>query len=247
MAFIIKAVMFCCVLISCTTTPKGKYGIQPGQLAFIPSRIAVLACRPWPKSSPFKLNPKTLISNDEMNSLCQAVDKFIIDGFRNQPYMRGLSPKVVDALLEKANLQGHNEKIPSLWHQNEDSCIYCTDPMSYYTESISKRETWVLWLNEFSGKVYRADAILLPMITYAHHGVINDRGLEKAYYRAGIVLLLIDTANGQLIWAGGRDAVVQKRKLISELSEPIIKPSQDDVIDRLLLNDIWQGFPGRQN
>ena len=233
---------------SCTTSEVAKFGIQEDQLAYVPARIAVLSCKLWPVDVPYNNRPFTNLDADEINSLCTAIDEYVLGGFRGQPYMRGLSPKVVNALLKKADNLGHLDKLPKVWQQTDDSCSDCAHPITYYKETFTERKVWLDWLETFSKQAYQSDAILLPFVTYAQQGRIDDRGMIKKYLKAGLVLLLIDTGTGRLIWAGGREAIVQNKRLISEISEePLASPTTEDLLKRLLLKDIWKDFPGRQN
>ena len=233
---------------SCSHITPGQYGIQKDQLAFVPARIAVLSCRLWPTNAPYQSQPLTNLPADQIDELCAKIDEFILDGFRGQPYMRGLSPKVVTALLAKSDGEQLLSQMGAAWQQGDSSCSNCPDPVSYYQNSLGDRESWLVWLESFSKKAYLSDAVLLPLLTYAQQGRVDDRGMLRAYYKVGLVVLLIDTGNGRLIWAGGRDAILQNRMLKIEAGDTELQlPPQAELEKRLLLKDIWKDFPGRQN
>lgn len=236
------------ILSGCSHSRSAKVGIQEENLAFIPARIAVLPCQEWPYVARYKNQAVSNFTPEERKEVCDAFDKFVISGFKGQPYMRGLSPKLVAKLLKKSGQETMLSQINKLWHQTAQDCTDCTGPISYYKDSIANRDSWQQWLNKLSLNAYNSDAILLPLVRYTQKGRLDDRGLAIAYKRVGLSLLLIDTNNGRLIWAGGRDAQANNRKLDSEAFLSSLElPKWDQISSRLLVQDIWAEFPGRQN
>lgn len=273
----------------CTTVPDGELGLQGENQAFIPARVAVLSCQPWPKAAPFQGLQTSNVSDQDLQSLCEKFDQFILHGFSGQPYMRGLSPKLVTQLLEKAEEEAKAAKeedeadqkqaseanaatetskdeepsdseedanaigpamltqIPELWHQQANSCQQCMDAIAYYQQSIASRPAWLDWLNRFSRGAYNADSLLIPFIMHAQEIKGDDRGILIAKREAKARLFLVDTNNGQLIWAGGRTASVFNRDRQQLDADKLNFPSWDELGNRLFRNDIWQQYPGRQN
>ncbi len=233
---------------SCSTT-EIPYGVQSGQIAYIPARIAVWPCTPWPYQTRYYRQTLTNVSTTELSTICTALDAFVIKGFKSQPYMRGLSPQVVKGLLDRAGAASMLQELPEQWSSSRSaSCDSCKNPVDLYHNVISNLESWQQWLSKLSQQVYNVDALLVPFVIYARQGRIDDRGVAKAYYRIGVTLLLIDTTSGRLIWAGGRDAEVLNRNLDSRDQLQNVKfPKFDQVKERLLVKDIWREFPGRQN
>ncbi|SMF71241.1 hypothetical protein [Pseudobacteriovorax antillogorgiicola] len=239
---------FILLITSCSHIETEPYGIQKEHIAFVPARIGVIACREWPYNARYYKQPITNFSPVEIKEICDALDAFVLKGFEGQPYMRGLSPKVVGTLLQRANQDTLLSEINELWHQQESDCKTCANSVSHYKQSIAPRKEWQQWLGRFSRNVYNTDAILVPMVLYAQKGRSDERGLAIAYRRVGISLLLIDTNNGRLIWAGGRDVQANNRKLDSDTHlNTLALPSWKQVSSRLLVKDIWTEFPGRQN
>ena len=233
---------------SCSHIETAPYGIQKEHIAFIPARIAVLPCQDWPYGARYLNQTVSNFSPAEIKDVCDSVDKFVLNGFKGQPYMRGLSPKVVRKLLKRSGEETQLSQINQLWHQQEGDCTNCANSVSYYKKSISNRDDWQQWLNKLSRNVYNTDAILMPLILYAQKGRSDDRGLAIAYKRVGVSLLLIDTNNGRLIWAGGRDVQTNNRKLESDaFLKNLELPNWKQVSSRLLVKDVWAEFPGRQN
>lgn len=217
--------------------------MQAEQLARIPARIAVLPCRLWPEGSRFAGQKELKLSAEAISKLCQQLDPFILRGFEGQPYMRGLSPRVLQKLLDQNTQSQYLAGLDELWFRPGIACSHCKHPASYYREVIAPRQEWRTWLVKLAKYTSQSDAILLPLIVGAGQGEINDRGLAFGYRQAEIALLLIDTNNGELIWIGGRDAEIRLPKLESQ---DLVLPSEEDLWSRLLVPDIWMEFPGRQ-
>ena len=78
------------------------FGVQENQASYIPARTAVLPCRHWPNGARIKGQLMSDADPQELKILCAEFDRFVLAGFQGQPYMRGLSPAVVQKLLERA-------------------------------------------------------------------------------------------------------------------------------------------------
>ncbi|MFW7377820.1 MAG: hypothetical protein ACOH5I_03290 [Oligoflexus sp.] len=240
--------VFLSVIGACTHSNNEQLGLQIDNLAYIPARIAVLPCRLWPEQASYREMPLSNIPEDNRRELCQNLDQFVVEGFKNQPYMRGISPSVVLALLEREEKLDILDRIDELWRRQPSDCSNCTNAVSYYKQAISERESWRLWLSEFSRAAFNSDAILIPFITYAHEGRTEERGLSVAYRNGGTILLLIDTNTGALIWAGGREAQARRQLPKTQAGpESPEYPAWSELVNRLLIDEIWQQFPGRQN
>ncbi|RYZ83966.1 MAG: hypothetical protein EOP04_18935 [Proteobacteria bacterium] len=77
--------------------------------------------------------------------------------------------------------------------------------------------------------------------------VVDDRGIYYATRSAAIVLLLIDTNNGELIWSGGKKGDIRV-PLEGKPSDPkaVPLPTWEEVNKRILVPELWAEFPGRQ-
>lgn len=225
-----------------------KYGIQKSHISYVPARIAVLTCRQWPNGARYKAQPLSNAIKGEMEELCKRFDKFVIDGFEGQPYMRGLSPGVVNKLLKRNEKLDLLDQFPEHWRHLAEDCSECEIPPAFYTLSITKRANWQVWLNELSRNVRNADAVLIPMVTYALEGDFDDRGVRTLVKQAGVTLFLVDTNNAFLLWAGGREASVTTRVIEREnVKKELAPPQWETLYDRLFVDDIWKDFPGRQS
>lgn len=236
------------VLSACITSePHASYGIQPEHAAFVPAATAILPCQVWPAGARFFDLPLTSATNSETTQLCAAIDAAIIKAYDNQPFMRGFSPRFVQKSLAEAGRGALLERLPQLWSHQTDSCKTCRTAPAFYGASIADRVPWLQWLTELSQAVRHADAVLLPFVTFAYEKRYQDRGLAVAERAAGIAILLVDTGSGELLWAGGREAVAPVKRLTTGSDqEPLTPVPWDEVIPRLLTEDLWREFPGRQ-
>lgn len=234
--------------LACTTTKQEPQpGIQESFVGFIPARIAILPCLAWPEGTRWKTKPINTADRATITSLCETFDKFTLDGFSNQPYMKGYSPTFVERALTTGGLPSHLGKIAGLWTYNAGDCMECTNVASFYRNSIANRPNWQLWLGETSKLVRHADAFLIPTILYAWERLYNDRGVLVVERSASAALLLINANNGELIWAGLRTAVVPVRKLEADLNNQSLAPPEWSLVgERIFTDHLWAQFPGRQ-
>lgn len=232
-------------LSACVTPTSEKFGVEDSYLAHIPARIAVLPCRLWPQGALFPTQRATTLAAENVANLCAQFDATILQGFVGQPFMRGLSPRVVQALLEKNSQPQHLAGLDNLWFRPGQACESCRHPATYYKEVIAPRTDWRAWLTTLSRASTNSDAVLLPFILSTGEEHADDRGLFYAQRSASIALLLIDSNNGQLIWSGGREAEV---RLPAQKSgdQAIVYPPWEELWKRVFTDDIWLAFPGRQ-
>jgi hypothetical protein len=224
--------------VAACATPKGEatWGVQEGHRAYVPARIAILPCQSWPTGSRPQGMPLTNAKADVLAELCAAFDAFVVQGFSDQPYMKGFSPTFVLRSLATAGREPPATSLPKEWKHEATDCVTCSTPVAFYAQSIAPRTGWRIWLTQLAGAVRNADAVLLPLVTYAEERTYDDRGLTAAERAAGLALLLIDTATGQLLWAGGREAAAPAS---------LTPPPWTETSARLLGDDIWRDFPGR--
>lgn len=234
--------------ISCTHTPKlVPYGTPEQHSGYVPARIAVLPCRTWPNSASFVTRPLTNVTSEDLDTLCKDFSQFVIEGFKDQPYMRGFSPKSTLSLLDAADQGNLLNEFDSHWQHTDKDCQKCTNTSSFYVHSIQNRETWRLWLSSLSKAVRNADAILVPFVYYMYEKNYIDRGLLISKRAAGVSLFLIDTNNGYLLWSGGREAFANNQLLVgSNVEQKGSWPDWKQVEERLFIEEVWRDFPGRQ-
>ncbi|RYZ56698.1 MAG: hypothetical protein EOP07_11875 [Proteobacteria bacterium] len=232
---------------SCVTPAPAEFGVQANHLAHIPARIAVLPCRDWPQGALYVGQEKITAPEAEMNELCANFDKYVLAGFEGQPYMRGIAPAVVKRLLERNPKQAQLDQLEQLWFRPSQVCEACRNSTSYYKDVVASREDWRLWLSGVSRETSSADALLIPFIAQSKGEVINDRGIYYASRKAEIVLLLVDTNNGELIWAGGKHGEIRlpiEKKPADE--KAVALPTWEELNKRIFVPELWAEFPGRQ-
>ena len=226
-----------------TSNPNVSAGMQPGYLGFVPARIGILSCLPWPKSlTPSNEQPSNAEIAD-IESLCRGLDGFVLEGFSQQPFMKGYSPKVTEKGLRESGFERANDVLASL-KPNEQ--IKGESIGTIYTRTVTKDTNWQEWLIKVSSVVRASDALLLPIVTRVENRDINDRGLYIKERSAEAVLLLVDTNRGDLVWYGRREARMSRKALRSEEAKNLSYPSWNEIAERLFQNDLWRDFPGRQ-
>lgn len=222
-------------------------GVQPSHTAFVPARIAVFPCSAWPSQLTFDNLPSANVDESQLQEICSRFDRFVIQGFDEQPYMRGLTPDAVKKLLSKQDQEDLLAQWPTLWEHKPTDCINCENVGSYYQASIANRPDWQNWLTQISRAVRNADALLMPKVLYVREEKDNQRGALVSTRRAQLALLLIDTNNGNLIWFGTRNAQASDHLLADAGNSAPPPPAWSVLYDRLFTNDLWRDFPGRQN
>lgn len=241
------ALLFC----SCVTTTNydEKYGIDPKRVGYVPARIALLPCSFWPNSAS-KINnlPTNNRPSEENVTLCEEFDKYVADGFDNQPFMKGLSPKLVEKLYTSAGLTPQLlTALSTEWAAHRNDCQNCQTLPALYRSSIGSRQSWQIWLSKLSSATKGADAVMIPLVLSSNTRTENDRGILLSIRSGAIGILLIDTNDGSLIWSGGRQAEVIYKAFANSVSARAMKePPIDDLKRRLLTDAIWIDFPGRQ-
>jgi hypothetical protein len=243
----ILVLLFC----SCMTSKNldEKYGIDAKRIGYVPARIALLPCMFWPTSGS-KINDLSPNNRppEENTVLCEEFDKYVADGFDNQPFMKGLSPKLVEKLYAAAGLSPQIfTAISTEWAAKNTDCKDCRSLPAMYKLSIKGRQQWQIWLSKVSSATKGADAVMIPLVLSSNTRIENDRGILLSIRSGSIGMLLIDTNNGSLIWSGGRQAEVIYKAFANSVSAKAMRePPLDDLKRRLLTDAIWIDFPGRQ-
>jgi len=239
------------LLCSCVTPADNdeKYGLDPKRVGYVPARIALLPCMFWPTSATKIIDlPPNNRPTEENASLCEEFDKYVADGFDNQPFMKGLSPKLVERLYSTAGLTPDIlSAVAAEWSAKEDDCQDCRSLPSMYKLSIKGRQSWQIWLTKPSSATRGTDAVMIPLILSNNTRIEDNRGILESIRSGTIGILLIDTNDGSLIWSGGREAEVIYKAFANTTSGKSMKePPLDDLKRRLLTDAIWMSFPGRQ-
>lgn len=240
---LIASILF--VFTSCATpkTPEPMPGIQNPNAAFARAKIAVLNCQSWPD---IKSGTRPKVDRGVISDLCQQFDKFVIEGFKGQPFMKGASPRGVVKKLRQSGGLPLLDKIYKTMPSAERPCPSCQNPIDYYNTQMATDPKFRKLVNDFSRRSAYADTILLPVVFAIAEARRDDRGLRIYERTAEVGIYLIDTNSGELVWYGGKTASVDNRYFTPPQQSQNLFPGWDLLQDRLLVAGIWQEFPGRQ-
>ncbi len=212
---------------SCASSyhPELLSGIQTNYRSYIPARTAVLKCRSWPHTV-------------DIATLCASVDAHILDNFRGQNFMRGLSPRAVDKALAEAKKEPLLSTLLSTWNLHKDT----PNIAEFYDEHVQKKKEWLSWLDDFSVHTHHTDALLIPFLYLAKEEKENDRGLLHSKRSLSLILLLIDTQSGDLIWTSQRQRTLKNSTFGNEYT---LFPEWNLLLQDLLINSLWKDYPGK--
>ena len=172
-------------------------------------------------------------------NLCKEYDDFVLRSFSGQAFMNGFTPKLIRKLLNKNNQSELIEQIPLIWNFDQKSCPSCTTPQQTYHDSLAKDIKWRAWLNTLSKNVRFADAALFPFIIDSYENRYDDRGLWIAERVIHISLLLIDTNNANLLWAGERKSVLSNQGLAQKTQKSQIPyPDWSNLHQRIFIKEL---------
>lgn len=236
--------------LSCLSLGEGSsqpYGVQDGLEGYVPARIGILPCQFWPIAAHYESRSPMNVTEAVQVEICKGFDEFVLQGFDRQPYMKGLSPRFIAQSLAQRQLPVPGEMIQRVWAKEGGACQACSSAPVYYKSKVFPSSTWQIWLGDLSQSARNADAILLPMVLSLEESRYHERGIAVAERSAEILLLLIDTASGRMIWAGGRKVHLPEKRLATDLKAPDFDPPPwSDVAQRLFVEPVWQDFPGRK-
>lgn len=203
----------------------------------------------WPTGATrIKNMPVTNRPREELTALCEDFDKYVADGFDNQPFMKGLSPKLVEKLYASAGMTPNiQEALQNEWKGIAGDCQDCISLPQFYVRSLQNRKSFQIWLANFSRATKGSDALMVPILLSTNTRIEDDRGILSSIRSGAIAILLIDTNDGSIIWSGGREAEVVFKALGNTTTRKEMKePPLDDLKRRLFTDAVWLEFPGRQ-
>lgn len=229
-----------------TRSHSRKEGLNPKYRADIPAQTLIFPCQLWPDHHQKSLSTFAMkATNDDLFATCKEFNAFILNGYKDQPYMRGVSPKLTQLVLAKE---------PDLkdWQQHWGRVLVdlklltiSQSPKDYYLQYISHRIDWRNWLNSIKNVSRQSDAILLPFVVKIVDRQYEDRGLPIWVKELGVVSFLVNTTNGDLIWSGYSSASVSTSKLPQE-SQNLKEPSWEDLYKKVFYKTHWREFPGKR-
>ena len=209
--------------------------------SYIPAKTAVLPCQFWPRSARLAVPTQDNMPAQDAKRLCAAFSKFVVSGFKNQPYMNGYSSQAVLNALTRADRKQLLESMFQSWQSMDEKC--CQLPADYYKRLRSSNEAWLLWLNQISKHLVDSDAILLPLVVDASQKRSNIRGLNVASREIAVTMLLIELNEGQLVWSSYRRSKAAHKKLAAKTALEF--PSWAEVEKKLFSDLLFKDFPGK--
>ena len=246
-------VFFFFFMTGCQSSSKLNLGIQSGFEAMnLAAIIAVpVFVQPDPSQEEASIDPSLLVTEKIIPSL----EKKIMESFTNQPNVNGYPFSAVKKAL-------HYHENPSegnsVWNsmsvnlkeiaarfssrdiktrlQINPKCLARKNYVEFYSNCVSHETQWLANLNLLSSQVLNADAALITVITELKKNQLPNKQYE---IKGGIAVLLVDTNNGNLIW--GND----KTETILYPVDKKYFPSWDDILNKILTPNFWNGFPGR--
>ena len=220
-----------------------QQGVLTGYEGFVPVRTLVMPCQLWPTIAVVENIPATNADAETLKKACGSVDSFVIEGFKAQPYMQGYTPAAIDKKMKAKNKSDFIATGMKEWTQlvpGEKSF----DPAMFYQKNLLKQASWIKWLNELSTDIQYADGLLLPFVSHLYERVrLDDQGRYQAERGGGVLLMLIDTNNGRLIWTQRKSSQIQVS--IADPKAPPVYPPWESLFTRMFSQDLWLKYPGR--
>jgi hypothetical protein len=189
------------------------------------------------------IDPSLVTSLDVQSIL----EKNIINSFKKQSHVRGMSFVQVKETLKKINksnvlkdaFQHFNERITDVSRHKLSShfakCYTAEDFVSFYIHCLSSQDSqWKDFLRHLSQFLYNADSLLLPVVTQLNVQYKDNK--NTLLFQVNV--LLIDVRNAQIIWSN-------QKTLLVELNNDSIQEFSNELSNALSEN-FWKKFPGRK-
>ena len=217
-------------------TPKNKpqiYGIQDHYREYIPAKIAILPAQLWPQQNVRNSNYESNVEDLFVLKTAQMIDISIQKAFTHQA---DLETQTIDPKTPLLNeLMGQWIFSKQLNHDKHDD-----QPLFFYDTILSHRSTWLNKLNQLAQETAYFDAVLIPFLYMIREDQRKDGGLFVSQRQLQLVLFLIDTPTGKLIWVKKRH-IQHNHKDTHHFLE---YPNWSILYSQLFVNHLWQAFPG---
>lgn len=234
------------LLLSCTSVPPTREGLQNEFLALNPARIAAYPplILPHPAHDT-SIDPAAVVTSQIQSQ----IESKILAAFKNQPNVNGISFQTVRSLIKESpklasEIDTELKTIGQLANSGSTKellllskeCRSQKNVLDFYKHCMIHSSKWIPLMNQFANTVQNADSVLVPILTTL------EKSTEKNIYtvRVGVALVLIDTNSGKLIW--GRDSIIQ-------FDSPQGTKQFADVnsmLDKIFTEEFWHEFPGRR-
>ena len=236
------------LLVGCqhgTDLSEAQWGLQPLYQGFIPGQIAVLPCQVWPQQATYQYQPIGNVRPTDQDLLCKRIDQMVMDGFLQQPYMSGFTAKSVSKQMA-TSFPDYVEKMQVLWRG--PPCPSCETPLEFYKKVSLLEPKWLAWLQQMSQSTRYSDAVLLAFLLFAQEQQFQDRGVGTSRRSMGVILMLVSTHDGSLIWGGKQTAMMEEQSSSSRPSPSTPYPPYsgwEKLYPSVFTEALWKGFPGR--
>ena len=244
LSFISLSIFF----VGCQSSSNIKPGIQPGFEAVNPAAIIAVPIfiMPDPSSETASIDPSLVITE----KLIPSLENKIIDSFSHQPNINGYPFSAVKKAIEIKpklgvwdNLDQTMKNVGSRFSSRDikirllitPNCLARRNFVEFYSYCLAGEPAWLTNLNLLSAQVLNADSALITVITELQDKVVN----KQYQIKGGLAILLVDTKNGKLIWGN-----YESETLINSADKQYF-PSWDDLLNKILVPDFWNNFPGR--
>lgn len=234
------------LLFGCQTTHL-QTGTQSGYSAVNPASI--IAVPVLTLANPAKTTSSIDLATISSEQIIPQIEKKVISSFEGQPNINGYPFSVVTkaTATEKPNIIDELNKtmhaVANRFYSRDikerllitSQCFGRSNFIEFYSYCLANETRWLASLNALSARVLNSDSALFIVIDDLNTQVRKD----QYEITASVVVLLIDTNNGKLIWAN------EKAVTKSNLQNPKTLPSWSALIDEIFTKDFWNEFPGR--
>ena len=239
LSLIILAVGTC----SCVTNLRS--GLNPEYEGFISSRIATFPCQVWPDNLKFAGKEELGVDLQTQKQACEYFDDFIVEVFKNQPFIKGLSANMTYKVLQQKSKES-KLNLSKIW-KNFEGCSTCANPQTVYVKKIMPDPSWSVWLADLSINIRNADTLLLPFITGIEERSYEEQGILIKRRVLTVALMLIDTDNSKVIWSNFKKTDVAKKTFDTNKNDPEFKYTDWKILyERVFTPQLFIDFPGRQ-
>jgi hypothetical protein len=232
-------------LLGCLSNRHIQEGVQPEFAAINPSRIIAVPLFLLPNPAQKVEVDSALVESDKLSTKLEAE---ILDSFRNQPNVNGVSFQAVRQTLgAQSDLYLKIDKslretssllfstLPSDRALLTKDCVSRSSFLDFYAFCVNPQPKWIDLLNQFSRKILNADSALITIVTEYSKSVSG----RSNKLRVGLALLVVDTNSGKLIWAKERN----KEFIDFDQTSPDSVGPKDE---RFFDDEFWLNFPGRK-
>jgi hypothetical protein len=234
------------LIVGCQTHSPIQSGIQTGFQAVNPAAIIAVPIfiMPDPSSETSLIDPSLIITE----KLIPVLENKVMDSFNGQPNINGYQFSAVKKAMGSHpnvwdNLDAAMKTVAKRFSSRDvktrllitPNCLVRKNFIEFYSYCLADESAWLTNLNSLSAKVLNADTALITVITD-----LEDKVVDKKYQvTGGIAILLVDTNNGKLIWGN------YKKETLIDTEDKKNFPSWKVLLDKILVPDFWQDFPGR--